>query len=365
MPACLIMLFLVFATGCPKSEGVKTERVRVAVTGLQTLVVSATTVPEVVEAIGTLRSRNAAQISARVAGTISSLRVQEGDRVKKGRLLLTITSAETSAGAASALAMVEQARHALDEAQTRRVLAEHSYARYDQLYREEAITRQEYDHKLAERDVAKQSVARAEAALAGAQEGSRGASALAGYTKVTTPIDGIISSRLVDVGMTVFPGSHLVTIEDDSNYRLEVAVPASLLGKIRVAAPVAVRLDGNSADVMGMVEEIVPTVDSMTRTFVVKIAVSTAGVRSGSYGSARFPVGSRSVLLVPKGALVEQGALTSVWVVGEDTVIRMRVIRPGRNVNDQVEVMAGLKPGETIITAGLEKVVEGATLAQN
>ena len=65
-------------------------------------------------------------------------------------------------------------------------------------------------------------------------------------------------------------------------------------------------------------------------------------------------------MTVPKIAMKEQGALTSVWIVGKDNIARMRLVRAGRIIGDQVEILSGISPGERIIVSGVEKVSDGA-----
>jgi RND family efflux transporter MFP subunit len=355
---------MLLASACSKEKQGKRGAPAPLISGVMVEKITTEVVPDQVEAVGSVRPKNSAQIAARIAGTVTSIRAKEGDRVGKGTLLITLASAETTANAAVAQAAVEQAVHGVEEARSRKQFADVTFDRYRKLLQEEAVTRQEYDGRLAEKEVAERSLARAEAALVAAREGARGASSLAGYGRIQSPINGIVVSRIADVGMTVFPGMQLMTIEEQGAYRLEVAAPESLLGKIRVGDTVPVTLEGVPAIKSGVVEEVVPVVDKTTRTFTVKIRVSDKGLRSGSYGSARFGLGSRQGLLIAGNAVITQGALTSVWVVGQDAVVRMRLVKIGKPVGDRVEILAGLTPGEAVVTKGLEKVTEGARVAE-
>lgn len=357
------VLAMTVASGCGKDKEKAKEGQSPIVSGIGIKSTALEIVPDQVEAVGAVRPKNTAQIAARIAGTVSSMRVKEGDLVSRGALLLNIASAETSANAAGAQASVEQAQQGVEEARSRKKFADLTFDRYQKLLQEEAVTRQEYDGRLAEKEVADRALARAQAALAAAREGARGASSLAGYGRIQAPIGGVVVNRVADVGMTVFPGMQLLTIEEQGAYRLEVAAPESLLGKVRAGDRIPVTLEGAPAAKYGVVEEVVPAVDRSTRTFIVKLAVAEKGLRSGSYGSASFALGSRQGLLVPASAVVTQGALTSVWVVGKDAVVRMRIVKTGKQVGDRVEVLSGLASGEAVVTSGLERVVEGARVA--
>jgi RND family efflux transporter MFP subunit len=337
-------LFLSLA-GCSHDGGGEKEKHPV-VTGLTLEKIASVSVPEQFEATGTVRARNTAQLSARISGTVSGIHAKEGDRVRRGSLLLTLEALESTAGATGAA-------HAVEEAQARKKLADVTFERFSKLYEEQAVTRQELDTRRAERDVANQGLARA-------RETARAASAVAGYTRIVTPVNGVVTAKSVDAGATVFPGMPLMTVEEEGRYRLEVAVPESLQGKVAMGASVPVSLDGVPAGAVGTVVEIVPKVDPLSRTFTVKLEIPSTGGRSGSFGRALLAVGEKRGVMVPKTALVERGQLTFVWVVDEGNIARMRLVKPGTSHADRIEILAGLSQGERIVVSGMEKVVDGA-----
>ncbi|HEX9078189.1 MAG TPA: efflux RND transporter periplasmic adaptor subunit [Desulfuromonadaceae bacterium] len=316
-------------------------------------------VPEEVEAVGTVRARNSAQLAARVSGTVTALLVREGDRVAKGRHLLTIEAGETSAGAAGARAGVEEALRGVEEARARKRLADATFDRYGRLFSEQAVTRQEFDGRQMEKDVATEGLARAEARLAQARETARAAATVAGYSRVVSPLTGVVTAKPVEVGMTVFPGTPLVTVEEEGHYRLDATLAEALAGNAHAGDRVRVVIDG-IGEMDGRVSEVVPVADPASRTFTVKVELAARGLRSGTFGRAYFAVGNRPALLVPKAAVVERGALTSVWVAGKDNIVGMRLVKAGRTLGDRVEILSGLSSGERVAVGGVGKVVEGA-----
>jgi RND family efflux transporter MFP subunit len=347
-------------SGCGRKEAASERPVPARVTGVGIVTTAQESVADTLEVVGTVRARNEAQVAARIAGTVSSLKVREGDRVGRGQLLLTIAATEGSAGAAGAAALVDEASRGVEEAAARKRLVDATFDRYERLYKDEAVTRQEYDTRLMEREVAAQGVARAEARLRQVREEARAATAVAGYTRVTAPLGGIVTSRKAELGMTVFPGTPLVTVEEEGNYRLELNVPESHLPRVRVGSRIEVAVEGVDGAREGRVAEVTPAVDPASRTFVVKVDLAGKGVRSGMYGHARFPVGSQPGLLVPRQAVLERGSLTYVWAVGPDSTARMRLVKTGRTVGERVEVLSGLSAGERVVASGVERVTDGA-----
>ncbi|MEA5115347.1 MAG: efflux RND transporter periplasmic adaptor subunit [Geobacteraceae bacterium] len=346
--ACLVAVALLTGTwGCDKEKAVLPET-HPAIKGIMVEKVVSTNIPARFEVTGTVRARSSATLSARIPGAVSKILVKEGDRVQRGRLLATLDAMESTAGAAGAV-------YAVDEALARKKLADVTYERFSRLYDEQAVTRQELDTRRAERDMA-------DRALARARETARASGAVAGYTKIVAPLSGIVSGKSVDVGATVFPGMPLITIEEEGHYRLEAGAPESLLGKVGIGQEVPVSLGGIDGQIIGRVAEIVPKVDPVSRTFLVKLDILPKGVRSGQFGRAYFTVGEKKGLTVPVSAIVERGQLTSAWVVDSRNIARMRLVKPGGTYGKRIEILAGLSGGDRIITGGQEKVTEGARI---
>jgi RND family efflux transporter MFP subunit len=350
------------AAGCSKQSAEQHAASPVPpIKGAIVATVTITDLPEQITAVGTVRAETSALLAARIPGVVATLAAREGDRVKKGQTLLTLHALESTAGAAGAAAGVEEATRSLDEARSRRKLAETTFTRYEKMLAEQAVTRQEFDQRQSEREVATQGVARAEARLTQAREAAKSATAIADYTRVIAPISGVITQKNVDLGATVFPGSPLLTVEENGRYRLELAAPESLLGRVRVGQKVAVTLDGQASAHAGTVNEVVPHVDPATRTFLVKVSLpATSNIRSGQYGQGAFTVGSSQGITVPRTALREQGAITAVWIIDQAKTCRLRIVKPGRIMDERVEVIAGLANGDQLIVGGTLPTVEGA-----
>lgn len=356
--ALLLAFSLAALLGCGKKEPEAARPAPVVVRGATVSALALEPIPDLQEAVGTVRARNTAIVAARISGSVTAVHVREGERVGRGKLLVTIEAAESGAAAAGAVAGVDEAQRGVDEARSRKKLADATFERYRKLFNEQAVTRQEYEVRQMEQEVAAQGLSRAEARLRQSREGARAAGTVAGYGKVTSPIAGVVVAKPVEAGQTVFPGTPLLTVEGDGGYRLEVAAAEGLLGKVKPGDRVAIGVEGAPAS--GRVAEIVPLVDPASRTFIVKIDLPATGLRSGNYGKAYFTTGSRQGIAVPVAAVVERGALTSVWVVSTEGIARLRLVKLGKPLGDRVEVLTGLSAGERIVTAGVDKVTDGA-----
>jgi RND family efflux transporter MFP subunit len=360
---CSVAAALLFS-GCsgkkPETDLKKTES-RVVVKGVGVEAVTTSSISESQEVVGTVRARISAVVSTRIPGTISVLRVREGDRVKKGQLLAQLDAQENQATAAVAEAGIDEAQRGCDEALSRKKLADTTFERYQMLFKEQAVTRQEFDVKQTERDIAAQSVARAESRLKQAREGSRAATTMAGYTRIIAPISGIVTSKQTDLGATVFPTQPMMTIEDERSYQLELAIPESMSLKIKPGVTVQVSLDTVGSSFTAKIAELVPTADPASRTFNAKINLSQKGLKSGMFGRGVISLGSSiKGMLMAKKAIVEHGALTSVWTLDKENIAHMRLVKIGKTIGDRIEILSGLSDGERVVISGVDKVAEGS-----
>jgi RND family efflux transporter MFP subunit len=356
------VVLLMLAASCGSDRKGTSETAALSIGGIKIERTSAASIPVVFSAVGTVRARNSAVISARIPGNIRRIFVREGDTVRRGRVLAEIDAVETTSGAAGAGYAVEEAGRGVEQARTQKQLADVTFERYSRLYAEEAVTRQEFDTRKAERDLAEQQLARARAGLAKAREAARAAGAVAGHARIVSPINGVVASKSIDTGMTVFPGTPLFTVEEATGYRLEVNVPETFSGKVGAGRRVEVIVDGSDHHTRGTVVDVTPRVDPATRTFKVKIDLVSTGMRSGLFGHALLPVGEKTGITVPAEAVGENGQLTYVWVVDSRGIARMRLVKPGNQLEKRVEILAGLAPGESVVVGGAEKVTEGAKI---
>lgn len=361
--ATILLTFALSAAGCSKKheEGKVETAPATVVKGVSLEVVKLVAVPELLDVVGSVRARTSAVVSTRIPGSISVLRVREGDRVHKGQLLVQLDAQENQANAAVATAAIDEARRGLDEAVSRKKLADTTFDRYNNLLKEQAISRQEFDVRQTEKDVAAQGMARAESRLKQAQAGAKAATTMSDYTRIIAPISGIIVSKQADLGATVFPGQPLMTIDDEGSYQLELALPESIANRVKPGSPLQVKIDSIGSSFAAKIADIVPAADPGSRTFIAKIALSQKGLKTGMFGRGAISLGTTvNGITVPKQAVVDRGALTSVWTVDKENIAHMRLVKVGRQTGDRVEILSGLSDGDRVVAAGAEKVTEGA-----
>lgn len=331
--------------------------------------------PAIYEAAGTVRAKTSATIAAKWMGYVRDVKVQVGDRVREGQLLVALDSRDLDAGLDRATAAREEVHNAIPEADSAVAaakadldLAQATFRRMNELYEKKSISDQEFDEASAKRkaaqaafDMARAKRSQLDARLAQAGEEVRAAQVTRSYAQVAAPFAGVVTAKSVDPGNLAAPGAPLLTVERDG-YRLEASVEESKLASIRLGQPVAVNLDGIGRAIEARVSGIVPSVDPSSRAYIVKIDLpGERGLRSGMFGRARFQTGTRQVLAIPLAAVIERGQLQGVFVA-EDSVARTRLITLGDKSADQVEVLSGLAAGEKIVVPVPQNLADGARI---
>jgi RND family efflux transporter MFP subunit len=320
-----------------------------------------TTVSDFVEATGTVRASQSAQLSSQVMGTITRVNVHEGDRVRRGEVLITIDEAQQRAAYSGANAGLQASQENIAAANADYALAESTMKRYQMLYDKKSVSPQEFDEVKARMAAAK---ARRDAAHAGrtqAEAGVSQASTAMGFTKIRAPFDGLVTAKLADAGAIATPGIPLLIVEDPGHFRLEATVDESKMGAVRLgeAAPVVIDALGEQA-IAGKVVQIVPAADPASRTFTVKIDLpANSQIRSGLFGRARFARGERQSIFVPQTAVLSRGQLQAVYVVGKDQAASLRYVTLGAASAQQIEVLSGLEAGDQVIAQPNDRELSG------
>ena len=381
-------LLALLQTACGKKPQAAAEKTPV-VTGVQVEKVAASSVEDFYDATGTVRAKNTTVLSSRIMGTVISLRVREGDRVNAGQVLIEIDNREAAAQLQKAQAGLRQAEQAVAEAdqagnaalsakaaaEANKRLAAATLARYQTLLDRKSVSPQEFDEVKARASVAEAEADRAgkmlemlaakkrqaQAQIDQAKADISSAQIFAGYGRVVTPISGIVTTKQIEVGSTATPGAPLLTVEDNSRYRLEAAVEESQIGKIKLKDRARVKIDAIGGEELdGSVAEILPAADPMSRSYIVKIDVPVQSqLRSGLYGTASFVRGGRQAIAIPTNAVTQRGQLTGVFVIDDSGIARLRLVKTGKTYGDRVEVLSGLNEGERIAVDGIAKLNDG------
>lgn len=328
---------------------------------LNVVTVTMASVPDAIEAVGTVRAFQTSQLASQATGTITQVRVREGDHVRRGEVLALIDQSEPSAALDRAVATEAAAANELTAAESDLQLAESTLARYQILYDKQIIARQQFDEvkarqqsALAHRDLARAAQLQAKAAVTEAK-------AVLDFTRVTAPFDGVVTERKLDPGAMASPGLPILTVEDVSRYRLEASVNENDLRYVRMGERVPVSIDAiEGTQLTGRVVQIVPAADAASRTFIIKVELpGNNAVRSGLFGHAQFSRGEKQALLIPQTAILERGQLHGAYVLDSGGMASLRYVTLGRTTGAQVEILAGIQNGERVVAEPGEADLSG------
>ncbi len=336
------------------------------------------------EAVGTIRPKTETTVESQVQAKILDVKVRPGQTVEKGELLVVLDDRELSARAeradravASARATRNQAREAIAAAKAAFDNAQADHQRIKTLFASRTVTAQEMDRSEAEflraqsaLEQARDGFEAAEGQAAQAEKALEEARIASGHARIQAQAAGEVVKRLAEPGDLALPGKPLLVLHTGRALRLEALVREGLISRVKLGDAFPVRVTAlavpgaapglvggpeaeGSGGLTATVEEIVPSADPLTRTFLVKAALpETPGLYPGMFGRLFIPLGTRKAVVVPQNAVRRVGQLEMVTVKDGDTS-RSYAVKTGQALEDgHVEILSGLAGGETLLTPG-------------
>lgn len=281
----------------------------------------------------TVEAVRQATVATQVSGRILGVRVDAGQRVSQGELLMTIDAREAAGSDAAAKAALVQARAA--------------YERTRNLHAQKFVSQAALDQ--------------AEAAWKAAQGAAVSSGAGLSHGTVTSPIAGVVAQRLVEPGEMATPGKPLLTIFDPKGMRVIANLPQYKLAELKKTTRARIEFPetGRWIDVQRI--EILPTVDTRSHTATARLYLpdNIEGVTPGAYARAHFTVGQAKKMTVPPTAVLRRGEVTAVYVLDDKGAAKLRQVRLGEAVaGGELEVLAGVSSGERVslnpVKAGID-----------
>lgn len=329
--ATLVAAVLGLAAACSDETPAGPAR---AAPPLESVVVQPQRTPLERELDGTIEAVNQGTVSAQTSGRVAEILVDVNDFVPAGAVIMRLRATEQRAGLA-------QARAALREAEAREAEAQTRFTRIADMYERKVVPRSALDEATANRDAAVARLTAARAAVESAREG-------VDYTEIRAPYAGVVTKRHVQVGETVGPGTPLMSGLSLQYLRVAVDVPQSVVERVRRIGKAAVYVDGRRIEAEKLT--VFPVAASPSSTFRARLNLpeNAADLYPGMYVKVGFVVGEVERLLVPRSSLVERSEVTGVYVVGSGNRTTLRQVRTGHRFGDEVEILAGLAPGDRV-----------------
>lgn len=297
-----------------------------------------------VNVVGSLEAVEGTEITAQIAGNVTQVAFRSGERVHKGQLLVRLDDS-------SQLAQ-------LHADQAKLTLAQATLVRTQKLYAVHAASQSDLQ-------TAQAGAAAAEAAVEGDQATLR-------KLDIAAPFAGVAGIRAVSLGQYVSPGTGIVNLQSYDPLLLDFSLPQSTVSEIAVGEKVAFTVNayaGKSFD--GRVTAVGSQVDPATRNIALQATLPNPRnlLRPGMYGSVQLSVGHElHGVVVPVTAVSYNTFGDYVFVVvphNGQTVVQQRVVQVADQRNGAALISSGVKAGDTVVTAGQEKLRDGAAIAVN
>ena len=323
------------ATGSPGAGAPRAAVVEVAKVQTQLLV-------DETQAVGSLRSRQGVMLRPEVAGRVKQIFFNDGQRVRKDQVLVQFEDQLQQA-------QVSQARAELS-------IAEANHKRNQELVGQNFISKRSLDESGAALEVARAKLSLADATLQ--------------RLKVLAPFDGIAGLKQINVGDYLKDGADMVNIEDMDAVLLDFRLPERFQAKIRAGQTAQLTVDAlPGRPFTAIVQAVDPLIEANGRSVGVRGCIDNRqqSLRPGMFARVNAVFGSReNALVIPEEAIIPQGGRSfSVKVVaGEkpDTLMSERVaVKLGLRLPGKVEVLEGLAEGDTVVTAGHQRLQKDGT----
>jgi membrane fusion protein (multidrug efflux system) len=275
------------------------------------------------------------KVLSEVEGRVRTLKVDEGDYVRKGQVLATLVRDDEEIG--------------LKKAELKELNARSADERAKDLVEKELISQEEYDTLHIDHGIATQELAEAQWAME--------------KTTFRAPFDGRVTARMTQVGQHVRPGDELFQITDFDPLIARIFLPERDVLGLTEGREVGLRLNADKGvDFAGRIRQISPVVDTATGT--VKITIEAVapppGVRPGSFVTVDIVRETRTaVLLLPREAVIRELQKAHVFVADEGAA-QKRAIRLGLEEGDFIEAVSGVEEGESVIVAGQGGLKDGS-----
>jgi membrane fusion protein, multidrug efflux system len=314
-------------------------------TAVEVAKVETQTLVDETQAVGSLRSRQGVMLRPEVGGRVKQIFFNDGQRVRKGQVMVQFED------------QLQQAQ--LSQAKAELSIAEANHKRNQELVAQNFISKRSLDESGAALEVARAKLALADATLQ--------------RLKVLAPFDGISGLKQMNVGDYLKDGADMVNIEDLDAVLLDFRLPERFQAKIRAGQKAHLTVDAlPGRPFMAVVQAVDPLIEANGRSVGVRGCIDNRQqqLRPGMFARVNAVFGSReNAMVIPEEAIIPQGGRTFVVKVvpGEkpDSLMSERVaVKTGLRLPGKVEILDGLAAGDTVVTAGHQRLQKDGTVVR-
>ncbi len=290
-----------------------------------------------IEALGTLEPNERVELTLNAADRITALFFEDGQRVDKGKTLLSLAQREQVALVQAAEATTEEAKQ--------------QFERIQRLAEKEAVSASELDQ-------ARRNLSNASAQLRAVQSRQKD-------RVLVAPFSGVLGFRQVSVGSYIRPGDVVTTLIDDSKMKLEFTVPSTFLRSLNVGLKIDAATDDLPGEIFtGELTSLDNSIDPVSRSIRARATIENTDLilKAGMFMQVSLYANNRTSLAIPQEAIVSIGPDSFVFIINADGNAERKQIQIGTRDFRYVEIISGLDLGETVITEGLTRVRNGSAV---
>jgi len=351
----LPMTFL-FLWGCGSKESVSVETPSKSQTSVseERLVEAFEVLPKplsyTLSAVGSLKTPESVTISPKKAGIINKIFVKEGDRVRKGQVLVQLDDVD-------ARLQVERAEAKVQEAEAFVENNRNTITRYQKLLETMVIPQQTYDDLVLKIKVDEAKLALSKVELNLTKQN------LIDH-RIVSPIEGIVSLKIASLGehVNVAPKDEILTIVQMDPLELEFYVPENWMGKVQLRSNIQFTVKAFSEEKFSAALQFIsPTADPFTRNVKMKAVVQNPHhrLKPGFFAEVAVQTGGNpNALVIPESTLLSQEGRFFIFVV-QDGIAHRKEVETGLRFEGKVEILKGIQKGEKVVTVGHEQLSEG------
>jgi membrane fusion protein, multidrug efflux system len=344
--AISLLAVALLAAGCGPKDAPVHEEIR----PVRSIVVGASSGSVGATYSGQVQARYESKLGFQTSGKVVARLVEVGSHVKRGQPLMRLDPALEALHVAAAVADVDAAKSRV--AQNRVDLQ-----RTEQLQSRNFASQAEVDQQ-------RLALAQAESQLKSAIAQQQIKLNQRGYTELTADRDGLVAAISAEAGQVVSAGQQIVTVAADGEREVLVSIPESRVDELRQAKTLQISVWARPGKTyQGVLRELAPDADSVTRTYSARIAVKDAdsALMLGMTASVFTPdVDGSTAIRLPLSAIYNKDGQPRVWIVdGNNSQVATRAVKLGSAQNDSVLISSGLAPGETVVTAGAHMLHAG------
>ncbi|MCU0575897.1 MAG: efflux RND transporter periplasmic adaptor subunit [Desulfobacterota bacterium] len=337
----------VTAIGCEKKEETKEEKIF----NVKAVPVQKQALRPYIEAVGSLEPHEQVIVSSEVDGILRDIVVDEGTAVTRGAMVARISDIDYRLGVQGADAALGQARSNLENADS-------VFRRMEALFRQEAVSKQEYDNASTRLDVARQDLQRAKAGLDLARE-------RLSKTTITAPLSGRVKLRMVTAGDFIKAGQPVMVLIVSDPLKLTFSVPEKDMAVLKEKLDVVFTVDPfPRREFAGTLNLIYPSLDERSRMLKAEATVPNRSgeLKPGIFARAKvYTSEPRETIVIPITSILYEGTDTRVFIVEKD-IARVRRIKLGGKYGEFMEVLEGIQAGEQLIVVGQNTLTDGVSI---